>query len=204
MIQTEFLILRKTPYQESSLVVAGLSPDQGQIHFLVRGARRLGARSFPMVDLFRVLSVEFNQRGTGLQSWRSPELRSDYGRLVRDPQCTQAAGRLARFCLANVAEGLPHPQFFQAAIVAFQRLARAAEGRRDAAQAIHAAHLVPLVLLDESGELPHWDDEATARRRALLLEMLSGRRDIPALRTGEWEALEEWLRALALERQYRI
>ena len=41
---TEFLILRKTPFSDSSLVVAGISPEHGQIHFMVRGARKLGKR----------------------------------------------------------------------------------------------------------------------------------------------------------------
>ena len=45
--ETVCLILRHTPFQESSLIVSGISPDAGRLDFLLKGARGLGKKKFP-------------------------------------------------------------------------------------------------------------------------------------------------------------
>ncbi len=79
LIETRFLILRKTPFSETSLIVGGISPEFGQLHFLVRGARKLSKRSFPVADLFRVLQVKYapSNKGT-LYTWRCADLEASY------------------------------------------------------------------------------------------------------------------------------
>ncbi len=57
--RTTYIILRKTPFQESSLIVSGLSPEFGRLDFLLRGARGTGAKKFPYAELFRELAIEF-------------------------------------------------------------------------------------------------------------------------------------------------
>ena len=37
--KTTYIILRKIPFQDSSLIVSGLSPEFGRLDFLLRGAR---------------------------------------------------------------------------------------------------------------------------------------------------------------------
>ena len=45
--KTTYIILRKIPFQDSSLIVSGLSPEFGRLDFLLRGARGTGAKKFP-------------------------------------------------------------------------------------------------------------------------------------------------------------
>ena len=57
--KTTYIILRKIPFQDSSLIVSGLSPEFGRLDFLLRGARGTGAKKFPYAELFRELAIEF-------------------------------------------------------------------------------------------------------------------------------------------------
>ena len=57
--KTTYIILRKIPFQDSSLIVSGLSPEFGRLDFLLRGARGTGAKKFPYAELFRELTIEF-------------------------------------------------------------------------------------------------------------------------------------------------
>ena len=57
--KTTYIILRKIPFQESSLIVSGLSPEFGRLDFLLRGARGTGAKKFPYAELFRELAIVF-------------------------------------------------------------------------------------------------------------------------------------------------
>lgn len=57
--KTTYIILRKIPFQDSSLIVSGLSPEFGRLDFLLRGVRGTGAKKFPYAELFRELAIEF-------------------------------------------------------------------------------------------------------------------------------------------------
>ena len=65
LCQTDYIILRKIPFQESSLVVSGISPDYGRLDFLLKGARSAGGKKFPYAGLFRELQVEFQDNRSG-------------------------------------------------------------------------------------------------------------------------------------------
>ena len=57
--KTAYIILRKIPFQESGLIVSGLSPEFGRLDFLLKGVRDTGAKKFLYAELFRELSIEF-------------------------------------------------------------------------------------------------------------------------------------------------
>ena len=67
--KTFYIILRKIPYQESSLIVSGLSPDFGRLDFLLKGARGTGAKKFPY-DL-QTRKLEKQGAGTACSGFRS-------------------------------------------------------------------------------------------------------------------------------------
>jgi len=54
------LILRRTPYGESSLVVQLLTEHAGRVHVLAKGAYRHTSRYFAVLDLFDTLDLEWS------------------------------------------------------------------------------------------------------------------------------------------------
>lgn len=196
IIETRFLVLRKTPYADTSLVVAGVAPGLGQLHFLVRGARRLGRRQFPVADLFRELLVQYRPGKGELFTWSSADLLTDFGALAREPALFAAGCTLARLALANVQAGLAQPRAYAALLVALRRLA-AAVGAAAAAQAeaVQAALCgTGIVLLEEHGLLPDYAGRPElAAHRARLLAMGEAGAPPPPLDAAAWDRLREWL-----------
>lgn len=66
------LVLRRTPYGESSLVVQLLTAREGRVHVLAKGAYRHTSRFYCVLDLFDSLDVEWSSRpGSDLGLLRS-------------------------------------------------------------------------------------------------------------------------------------
>ena len=57
--KTRYMILRKTPFRDTSLVVAGISAEHGRLDFVLKGARAIGKKQFPTADVFREFLLEF-------------------------------------------------------------------------------------------------------------------------------------------------
>jgi len=195
-ISTDYLILRKTPYSDTSLVVAGVSPEHGQLHFLVRGGRRVSKRQFPVADVFRVVSVQYREGRGELYSWRSAELVTDFMGVARNVKAFQTAGWLARFALANVPPAMAVPRFYGAMLTALQRLAdpeQAGDPLGRQAALVGAC----IVYLDENGLLPERpDNPRAAERRRALLDMGAGAAAPPPLDPDVWSRVQA--RAFAL------
>ena len=200
ILETSFLVLRRTPYAETSLVVAGLSPSQGRMHFLVRGARRTGARRFPIVDLFRLLTVHYRPGRGELTTWRSADLVRDFDAMARNHGVVSVAGWLARFVLANTHPAVPAPRLFRALAVAFGRLAACGGGAGALPLEAACGSAVVgcgLVFLDEHGMLPPYsDDPLRARRIRDLLAEAEGDGCPTCLDADAWNALQQWTIAL--------
>ncbi|MDT8388907.1 MAG: recombination protein O N-terminal domain-containing protein [Lentisphaeria bacterium] len=128
VIQTDFLVLRKMPYSETSLIVAGLSPTRGQLRLIIRGGRKIAPKQMPVVDIFRLIHVTYVEGKSGLHTWRDGELLSSYGDVARDFGLCETAAWLARFTLSHSVEEAECPRFFLAARTGLKRLAEAARG----------------------------------------------------------------------------
>lgn len=191
-ISTPFLVLRKTPYRETSLILAGISPHEGQVHFLARGARKVGRRQFPVADLFRVLDVVYRP-GRDLVSWREAKVAADHAALVRYRSRFESASWLARFALLNVTRRMECPEFFLALVTSLRRLA--GTGRDvdpERLDAVVRAGAV-LVFLKENGVLPDLATSPTKRDRLYtLLDSGRGERRPPALPIENWRRILEW------------
>ncbi|OGV62922.1 MAG: hypothetical protein A3K19_06195 [Lentisphaerae bacterium RIFOXYB12_FULL_65_16] len=207
-LSTEYLILRKTPYSETSLVVAGISPELGQLHFLASGARRISRRHVPSVDVFRLFRVEFREGKTDLHRWQSADLVQSYGGVARDMGHFETAAWLARFALDNVMDGIAHPRFFRAMLVALERLS-APEGTVSSVtpEAVRCAAIVGagLVFVEENGTLPEYlDSPRSAAQTRQLLSMAMGEAAPPPLTDENWTQLRTWLTALLIQAECRV
>ena len=195
LLTTRFLVLRKTPYSESSLVLAGVSPDVGQLHFLVRGARKLGKRQFPLADLFDVVEIQYGPSRGSLHTWKSAEATASYRGVATSVVRFEAASRLAKFALGNVQEGLHSPRYFAALTLALGRLADPAEDEKNAASAALVG--TALVFLEEHGLLPDYaENERLQRQRNWLLKAAETAGPAPVLPPADWQKLEKWTAAL--------
>lgn len=203
-VRTPFLILRKTPFSDTSMVVAGIAPEHGQLHFMVRGARRLGRREFPLVDLFRVLDVCYRPGRSDLLHWQQAELVSDFSGVARHPSTFAGACWLARFALENLLPGAAHPRFFAALTNALARLAHA--GVSAAAPSVADALIagVGLVYLDEGGLLADYESDVQAARQCrILLDMAAGG-PMPRLTPENWAGLRAWMLVLLRETECAV
>ncbi|MBR0458822.1 MAG: recombination protein O N-terminal domain-containing protein [Victivallales bacterium] len=189
---SDFLVLRKLLYGENALIVSGLSPEFGTLAFLVRGAAGGPHRSFPELDLFRLLHVEFVLGKGELHRVTSASLLEDFGALANSLPAYNAACWIANLSLRNVMPMLPHPHFSNAVEVALRRLAHGGV----CTDAVLTG--VCLAFLFEEGWLAHavTTPEATEQCRQIL-EMAAGNPP-PAITEESWAAQLAWAKELLL------
>lgn len=188
-----FLVLRKTPYSETSLVVTGLSPEHGRTGLMLRGGRKIGGKSFPMVDLFRLLRVTFKPGRGDLGNLSSAEVVTDYSSLASDFPAYATAGWLARFALRNVMPEMPHPLFFRALLVSLHRLTDTPPASEETRRAAILGACI--VFLHEGGWLHPLEDAPDAKRQDFLLRMGMGQATMPDLPPETWQQLVSWILA---------
>ncbi len=194
IVKTNFLVLRKTAYSETSLIVAGISPHFGQLHFLVRGARRMDKKHFPTVDIFRVLEVVYTPSRSHLHTWKSADPLIDFAAVASRKSAFDTASWLARFALLNLAEQQECPRFHTALCSALQRLCQFAEdpARTPSAPAI-ATVGAAVVFLDENGLLPDYAGRPQQQaKRAALLELIHPDAKLPEISAENWARLMAW------------
>lgn len=193
--QTEALILRKTAYSESSIIIAALTPQLGQRHFLAKGARKTGKRRFPAIDLFRHVRLHYRPaRTSDLHTLGEVDGIAAFNGVAQRPEHFSVAGELARFCLANTVDMVPAPQLFAAMLGALRRLA----GPPFPGMVPALRLAVPLVCLQEHGLLPDYRDTPDAARQLRRLMAVATDPDapLPDYTEAVWTRLAQWLDAL--------
>lgn len=199
-IRTDYLVLRKTAYGDTSMVVAGLTRDCGQAHFLVRGGRKVTRKATPVVDLFRVLAVVYVPGRSDLMNWRQADPVRDYGGLAGDLRLYQVACWLARFALANTCNDMECLELFSAMCTGLGHLRDAAHSQKAIPGLPEAVKCgVCLAYLSENGLLPSYrHGSAESGRLDLLLRSARGLIAPPDLGQSTWQELLEWATGLLL------
>lgn len=192
---SDVIVLRKTPYSDTSLIVAGLTPERGQIHFLIRGGRRISRKQFPVVDLFRLLSVDYREGRGELCNLGGAELVEDYSGVAHSVRCYRAASWLGAFSLRNILSGMEHPSYFSALRIGLGRLSSMALSGNVSESAVRAVVVgLCVVYLEEGGWLDVSDGAGSVGERCrALLAMALGAGPAPRLTAESWDGLLRWV-----------
>jgi len=147
IISTEVIVLKKTKYKESSLIISTISPDFGKIDFVIKGAYQITKTKQPIVDLFRILAVEYKENNSGLYSPTTVDLQKDYDSIALKPTQLSQILSFTPFLLKNI-----HPHVSCSRVYkAFNNLL---QNTIDDEFEIYSINLIKLVYLHENGLLP--------------------------------------------------
>ena len=124
--KTRYMILRKTPFRDTSLVVAGISAEHGRLDFVLKGARAIGKKQFPTADVFREFQLEFrpSRRAESMPSLVSLDLTASHDGIAQSMDCYLAACSFAAETLRRAQPMLEMPLAWQAFSVMLTRMER--------------------------------------------------------------------------------
>jgi recombinational DNA repair protein (RecF pathway) len=161
---TQLLILKKVPYGESSLIVNCLSGEFGRVDILVKGARRLGKKKFPEIDIFNEISISFRESQTGtLHTMINSELLSSAIDMANFPNNLGSAINCAGFIIANTHFNMHTSRLYMALK---KMISDFSEREFDGAW----RSFIRLIYLDEQGFLPRYEDNPAFANFANLIK----------------------------------
>ena len=122
--KTRYMILRKTPFRDTSLVVAGISAEHGRLDFVLKGARAIGKKQFPTADVFREFLLEFrpSRRAESMPTVVSLDLTVAHDGIAQSMDCYLAACSFAAETLRRAQPMLEMPLAWQAFSVMLTRM----------------------------------------------------------------------------------
>jgi DNA repair protein RecO (recombination protein O) len=133
LITTPAIVLKVTPYSETSRIVRLLTRDHGLLSALARGARRAKSPVGVGLDLFAVgVAMVRTRTQTDLHTLCGFDLMRGHQRVAEDVATFGAASALAELALKCV-PAQPHPEVFHALADGLDALDRAAADVADAA-----------------------------------------------------------------------
>ena len=144
---TDCIILRKTQFKETSLIISSLSKDYGKLDFIIQGAKKINAKNFPIIDLFRVIKGDFSLKNNGLNKISSPELVDNYDSIVENSNNYMTGCTIAQFVTANTQPMMEMPLLYTALKNALNCLSKDTTS-------IPWVTMIKLVYLHEEGLLP--------------------------------------------------
>ena len=180
----DYIILRHSPFQESGLLLSGISPERGRLDFIVRGAKSQGKKKFPVAGLFREMRIEYRMNhGNSFPNLKSMELTACFDEIAVHTGHYLSACSLAKFLLDNTRPMLDASEIY----TAFRLLlSRYAEGR----ELIERAVLLKTAFLSGNGMLPEPDNRAGEELLETLFSASQGMTDIPVFPQDYWEKLD--------------
>ena len=188
MSETDYIVLRKTPFRESSLIVSGISPEYGRLDFIMRGHSSGKAGKFSVAGLVRELHIEFKSKKedlSGLLTAGKIELLENHDSIAENLPGYMGACELASSLLPNVAAMVPIPETYQSVKLYLHAI-------QNGKAPEPYLSLVFLMFLYEAGELPIPEDRAGDFLAKLLTDIADGN-DIPStIPESYWQKLCEW------------
>ena len=195
IVTSQLIVLSKTPYRESSLLLNGVSPDMGRQSVLLHGGAKTAAGAAPAADLYRELEIKFNDEvKSTLYTALECEVTGTFDAIADDTRAYLMAGKIGAFLLGNMQPGIAHPMTYDTLRSVFVQLSGAGEGEKWTLE--ECAVAVKTAFLYENGMLP----EGTSETQNEFLENLvaSGidNSPLPECPEGYFDQLNAWLNAL--------
>ena len=192
---SQLVVLSKSPYRESALLLNGISPDYGRLSLVMHGALKSSDGKMPEADLYRELEVEFKEEDKStLYTVTAAEVIAAFDGIADHTRSFLMAGKISSFLLKNLAPGVPQPYTYDALRSILARLA-AGEGQGNWTLE-QCAVVIKTTFLYENGLLP----EGTSARQQDFLENLVAagidNSELPECAAGYWTKLNGWLNAL--------
>ena len=207
-MQSEFIVLRKTPYRENALVLSGISPDFGKLEVIAYGAAGSSKpNSFPVADIYRVLSVtlkdnDLEQGKNGLLAAKDIELIEDFPDLPRKLDNLKFIGKIGGFLLRNTVFESPLPLVYDA----LRSILRILSNNEVWSQR-ESAIVIKLTFLYENGLLPEPENmSAEAAGKVMMLyekiiECAVDAEPLPKLSAEYYLQLDSYLNMLITRNQ---
>ena len=192
-LTTQAIVLRKTPYSDTSLIIACISPIYGQIHFIAKGALKSTKSKFPEIDLFRLLDIQFTEgKNSTLCTLQSCEAVDVFDRISQFPKQYMLGQWIAQFMLKNIKDHHECPMAFQALLTCLKRLS---SSRLD--EILTQVIALLFVYLSEEGLLTHGHDITDKGKAQKLDDMIRYALDVdvekPVHDAAALNRLRDWL-----------
>ena len=186
------IVLSKSVYRESSLIVVGISPDYGKLQVICNGALKVSGSDYPLVDLYRELSVEFTETRSPLKTAREVELLSNFDGLADTAVNYRLAGKMSNFLLHNIQEDLPLPYTYDSFRSVLCHLSGEAP-EEERWTPMQCAVVLKTAYLCESGLLPQTQDERSSAFLENVVAAGIDNSELPKCPANYWAQLNDWL-----------
>jgi len=122
------LLLKRTPYGESSLVVQVLCAQHGRVSLMAKGAYRPTSRFYAVLDFVDTLELEWQSNPRAeLGTLRAGAIDVRRAAIPEVPQRFRAATSVLELCDITSRAGQPEPELFALAEAALERLQQGGE-----------------------------------------------------------------------------
>ena len=210
LVSSNVIILRKMPYQESSLILGTLSAEFGKIDLIAKGARKLSKKQFPAFDLFREVQVTFPNNGKdNLHSATNAELIQSNDALANVPENFEIASKIADFILKNSVPDLPSPLVYDAMRNILRNWALEGDKQEHPWTSQQCSVIIKTSYLYENGLLPDLGEPETKQAYQQqqiienILECGNEGAPMPVLDDVWWVQLNKWLNQLIKQHQLK-
>ena len=189
ILESEIIILRTHNYSETSLIAKCLSKEYGRLDFMMRGAKKLGAKKFPLTGLFRHLKVNFTKSNKGLHTLKDIELIKSYDDIASNYSQYSATCYLSEFLINNSIENDIHEEVFQSCINTLDAFTK------PAVKQAWISHIL-LNYLETHGLMPSPETLNSNQLKLIETLLFLNSSNVPNLSNKQWDEICSWLKQL--------
>lgn len=111
-LTTVGIVMARTDYHEADRILTILTPDQGKLHLMAKGVRRIKSKLAGGIELFSVSEITFIRGRKDMGTLLSARLKVHYGAIVSDLNRTMMAYEVLKM-LNRATEDEPDGGYFE-------------------------------------------------------------------------------------------
>lgn len=120
-IVTTGVVLARTNYGEADRIITVITPDQGKLRLMVKGARRIRSKLAGGIELFSISEMTFIQGRGEINTLTSSRLQKHFGRIISDIDRTMFGYELLKL-FNRVTEDMPESDYYELLATALEAL----------------------------------------------------------------------------------